>query len=276
MNNTASWADELDESQIPEAQVIENQDGTKTVIEYRIVDGKKVKLTRRIKEKIVQEHVNRAVAERKKWAKFGAEKGTAPGPNIASTTLAEQVSLRLSQFAAQKQQKEEEVKEEAVGPAKNTRILCRVCRGDHFTAKCPYKDTLVPMEGIINQEANAAAVPAASESKDANAYVPPHMRGKTGGTLLGESREKRDEFPTIRITNLSEDVREQDIRDLCKPFGYVHRAFVAIDRVTGDCKGYAFVSFIEYSAAEKAIDKLSGFGYDSLILKAEWANSSGR
>jgi len=25
------------------------------------------------------------------------------------------------------------------------KVLCRICQGDHFTAKCPYKDTLEPL-----------------------------------------------------------------------------------------------------------------------------------
>ncbi|KAJ1825500.1 translation initiation factor eIF3 subunit g, partial [Coemansia sp. RSA 2703] len=47
INNTTNWADdddELDEQGLPETQVIANDDGTKTIIEYRMNDdGKKVK-----------------------------------------------------------------------------------------------------------------------------------------------------------------------------------------------------------------------------------------
>ena len=28
------------------------------------------------------------------------------------------------------------------------KILCRVCKGDHFTLKCPYKDTLKPLQDL--------------------------------------------------------------------------------------------------------------------------------
>ena len=40
--------------------------------------------------------VEHAVAERQKWAKFGAEKGNKPGPDRATTTVGETVSLKLS------------------------------------------------------------------------------------------------------------------------------------------------------------------------------------
>ncbi|KAJ2388427.1 translation initiation factor eIF3 subunit g [Coemansia sp. RSA 2559] len=285
----SSWADDVDEPQQVslEPQVINNEDGTKTVIEYRTNgDGKKVRLTRRIREKVVQEHVNRAVAERKKWAKFGDEEKSGPGPNISSTTLAEQVTLKLSQYAAQQKQNEEEEEQQQKQnmPAKPTRILCRTCRGDHFTAKCPYKDTLVSVEGIMEGatagDADGGAGAASGADKAAgegtSSYVPPHMRAGASKSAGIDFRDKRDDRPTIRITNLSEDVREADVKELCMPFGQTTHTFVPLHRDSGKCKGYAFVSFYEHSSAERAIAKLSGFGYDNLILKAEWANSSSR
>lgn len=36
-------------------------------------------------------------------------------------------------------------------------------------------------------------------------------------------RERRDEFPTVRITNLSEDTSEQDVKDLVSRFGHTAR-----------------------------------------------------
>ena len=30
----------------------------------------------------------------------------------------------------------------------NKKVACRICKGDHFTAKCPYRDTLAPMDEI--------------------------------------------------------------------------------------------------------------------------------
>ena len=36
-------------------------------------------------------------------------------------------------------------------------------------------------------------------------------------------------------------------------------------------QGFAFVHYYDKSDAQKAIDKLNGFGYDHLILKVEWA-----
>jgi translation initiation factor 3 subunit G len=27
------------------------------------------------------------------------------------------------------------------------KVMCRLCKGDHFTAKCPYKDSLAGLDG---------------------------------------------------------------------------------------------------------------------------------
>ncbi|KAJ1956388.1 translation initiation factor eIF3 subunit g [Dipsacomyces acuminosporus] len=289
-----SWADEIDEQVLPAPEVISDVDGVKTLVEYRFNDeGKKVKVTRRIRTKVVKEHVNRAVADRKKWAKFGAEQGAAPGPNIKSTTVGEIVYLKLSQYAAQqaKQQQEEAAEDKGI-TVKSSRILCRICRGEHFTAKCPYKDTLVPIEEITGAAtatagadkdaaaaaAGASAGAAAGATGGKSAYVPPHLRAgakaaASGGDAGSSSRDRRDENPTIRISNLSEDTQEADLNQLCRPFGPLARVYMARDRDSGYCKGYAFVSYYDHESAERAIAKLNGYGFDNLILNAEWANN---
>jgi len=55
-----------------------------------------IQVTRRIKRTLQKSVVGHAVAERQKWAKFGKEKGNKPGPDRATTTVGEAVSLKLS------------------------------------------------------------------------------------------------------------------------------------------------------------------------------------
>jgi len=81
----------------------------------------------------------------------------------------------------------------------------------------------------------------------------------------------RDDLPTLRVTNISEDVQEQDLRDLFGVFGRVARVYVGRDRETGIGKGFAFVSFEDRSTAQKAMEKLNGRGYDNLILSVQWS-----
>lgn len=69
--------------------------GVTTIVEYRLNDqGKKVKVTRRIKRTLVKKQVNHVVAERMHWPKFGLEKGAPAGPS-STTTVGESVLLKI-------------------------------------------------------------------------------------------------------------------------------------------------------------------------------------
>ena len=81
----------------------------------------------------------------------------------------------------------------------------------------------------------------------------------------------RDDLPTLRITSLSVDAQDDDLRALFAPFGHVVRANVVRDRETRESKGFGFVSFDSKADAEKALSKMNGFGYDSLILSVSWS-----
>lgn len=67
---------------------------------------------------------------------------------------------------------------------------------------------------------------------------------------------------------------EQELRDLFERFGRVTRVFLAKDRETGLAKGFAFVSFVDRSDAEKACSKMDGFGFKHLILRVEFAKKA--
>ncbi len=45
-----------------------------------------------------------------------------------------------------------------------------------------------------------------------------------------------DDQCTVRVTNLSEDAQEGDIRDLFSHFGYIKRIFLAKDKITQHSK----------------------------------------
>merc|ERR1711924_160394 len=94
-------------------------------------------------------------------------------------------------------------------------------------------------------------------------YVPPSLRGK------GEVGP--DQEASLRITNLSEDVKEGDLQDLFGQFGRLQRVYLAKDMNTHLSKGFAFVTYYEKRDAQKAIDKLNGHGYDNLIIQVQWA-----
>lgn len=63
------------------------------VSEVSIVD---IQITRKIKRTLQKSVVEHTVAERKKWAKFGKERGNKEGPDRATTTVGENVVLKLT------------------------------------------------------------------------------------------------------------------------------------------------------------------------------------
>ncbi|KAG2199057.1 hypothetical protein INT46_007253 [Mucor plumbeus] len=280
----ASWADEYeDEEDSFQPQMYTDEDGNKVIIEFREnEDGKRVKVTRKLRAKLVTEHVNKAVAQRKKWAKFGEEKGKKAGPDLSTTTIGENIPLKLGSNTGKNVDTvaEEEAKDKIQSQLKTKNIACRICKGEHFTSKCPYKDTMQPLDEIASTieavKLDGADTAATTESGSGpNKYTPPHLRNKAQGA--GESMrgdQKRDDSATLRVTNLSEDVTDNDIYDLFNRFGSISRVYLARDRDTNLCKGFAFVSFNDREHAERAQQAINGYGYDNLILRVEFARST--
>jgi translation initiation factor 3 subunit G len=199
--------------------------------------------------------VHPSVLERRKWKKYGDSYGLEAGPDANSTSYGENVFMQWIQNS-----KEEVVETQKVSVS----ILCRICKGNHFSSKCPYKDTYAPLDSL------ESAIENAKESKSASTggkYVPPSMRSRGPG----ETMPAREQLPTIRITNLSEEATEMDVRSLVSRFGHPPRVFVARDRDLNICKGFAFVSYPTREMAQKALNALNGYGYDNLILKVEWS-----
>jgi translation initiation factor 3 subunit G len=176
------------------------------------------------------------IEARRNLPKFGVFENT--------TKIADEVLLHLNMVLLEEEEK----------PTVTQSIQCRKCNGQHWTSACPFKDTV--------KEPEAAA--------KTGKYVPLHIR-------RGETN-RRDDANTIRISNLSQDATENDVRNLVSRFGELTRVvfvliqFCARDRDLNICKGFAFVSFVSRVAAQNAIDKLNGYGYDSLILSVEFSN----
>lgn len=294
-NNPAvsSWADEVEEVEEKVAPRIvlpppvEKSDGnTKTITEYTLNDdGKKVKVISHYR--IEKHQVAHSIAVRKTWRKYGLSKNDKPGPNPATTITAEDVFMQfLSNKEEDKDKESDDIKKKLLDAQKG-QVKCRLCKEDHWTKQCPYKDKLQPLVGI-NEDgeegaggAGAAGGPpgagGAPGGSGPSKYVPPSMRND-GKERKGESMMSargRDETATVRVTNLSENTREQDLQDLFRPFGDISRIFLAKDKNTGQSKGFAFINFRRREDGAKSIQVLNGYGYDHLILSVEWAKPSG-
>lgn len=218
------WAEDVSDNEasdptaIPAPVTTVNKDGTKTTVSYKIDDsGRRVKVTRKTRTTVHREKVNPEVAERRTWAKFGLEKGKSKGPQPDTTSVGENIVFRPSrdwksvQAAEAKEgggkAEEKSLKEQL----RDKKVKCRICQGEHFTARCPYKDTMAPVGG----DNEPAADPMAEDGEQApkqgglgtgqGGYVPPHMRkgaAASAGERMGGKFE-RDDLATLRVTNVS-------------------------------------------------------------------------
>lgn len=289
-----NWADDVDDDVTPDAPKIEERDegnGIKVITEYRVnPEGKKVKITRRIRRTLVTTKVNAVEAERKQWTKFGQEKGRASGPHSSTTSVGESILLKMSAGNSQQQDNDKDDVSAMREQLAKAKITCRLCKGDHLTYKCPYRDTLEAIPGAASTpEADGSLTPAATDptnpavaasSGATGKYVPVHLRGGARGSGErmggpGGGGMNRDEMPTLRVTNLSEDADEEDLRAIFSRYGPVARVYIGRDRETGECKGYAFVSFMDRDQADTARQKVDGRGYSNLILSVNWSQPRG-
>ncbi|ORY62953.1 eukaryotic translation initiation factor 3 subunit G-domain-containing protein [Pseudomassariella vexata] len=289
-NKQRDWADDddLDETtttELPPPQTMQNKDGTKTTVTWRYNDqGQKVKTTRRIRLVTHREVVDPRVAERKTWAKFGLSEKDGAGPQMDTTSVGENIIFRLS-TNWRKDTKEEGKDAGATAmkeKLKDKTVKCRICNGEHFTARCPYKDTMAPVgaEGAAGDPAagmgdEPAAAGGAGAGKKGS-YVPPALRGSGAGAgeKMGGKYGERDDLATLRVTNVSEMAEESELRDMFERFGRVTRVFLAKDRETGMAKGFAFISFADRGDAVKACSKMDGYGFKHLILRVEFAKKA--
>ncbi|XP_045200992.2 eukaryotic translation initiation factor 3 subunit G-like [Mercenaria mercenaria] len=283
-----SWAEQVeageDGSLPPATEDFDEQNSIKTITEYKYNDdGKMVKVVKTYK--VEKRKAAKTIARRKNWRKFGAAENDPPGPNPANTIV--QVEEINMQIILNKENKNQEPEEDPLAKLKTQKLVsCRICKGDHWTTKCPYKDTLAPLQETLEGDkkkpdeagtpvaAAAAAAPAAA-NKPGGKYVPPSMRDGAAKGRGETMKSSRDESATIRVTNLSEDTRESDLQELFRPFGPIQRIYLAKDKNTGQSKGFAFINFHRREDAARAIAGVSGFGYDHLILNVEWAKPSG-
>jgi len=216
LSRRQDWAEdgEEDEQTLPQPTVTKNSDGTETHISYRLrEDGKKVKTTRIIKRTIKKETVNPRVAERRQWAKFGASVKDAAGPQSDTTTVGEDIQLnpRVGFKSGVEDTTIDAKEKERQANQKKATVKCRICNGDHFTARCPFKGTMAPegdpgtglppAEDMMAQTTGGGDAGAVTKGS----YVPPALRkGATGaGERMGGGKFERDDLATLRVTNVS-------------------------------------------------------------------------
>jgi len=274
-----NWAD-LEEDDVvdisPKAKTRFETDadskGVKTVIEYVERDGKTFKVTKKVRVREHKRKVNLAVEERKKWEGFGKGNPSATDEdgnpiNQKPVKSPDEVHIEIiqkvgGQPAAAEQDAEDLFFEESLKVAHELFKEKKVWT-DINKAKQEERDAEAEKPAEAKADAAAPGAPAGASGR----YVPPSLRNAKGD---GKG-DNRDQEATLRVFNLSEDVKDGDLQELFGQFGRTQRVFLAKHMDTGQSKGFAFITYYNREDGERAIKKLHGHGYDNLILKVEWA-----
>ena len=112
-----------------------------------------------------------------------------------------------------KEEKKEGEQDTMRDKLKDKKVRCRICEGEHFTARCPFKDTMGPV-GEDGPAGGGGAGGGDEEGVKAegglgaggSSYVPPHLRKGGAGAGAGErmgGKYERDDLATLRVTNVS-------------------------------------------------------------------------
>ncbi|CAH9065214.1 unnamed protein product [Cuscuta europaea] len=275
--NNFKWG-EIDEDDsedldflLPPKQIFgPDENGIKKVIEYKFnEEGNKVKITTTTRvRKLAKARLSKRAIERRSWPKFGDAVREDVGSRLTMVST-EEISIERHRAPGSKAE-ETKAADALSGLNKPGAVLmvCRACgkKGDHWTSKCPYKDLVPQTDSFVEKPLTSDAGPGSTKG----AYVPPIFRQGVERPTGADMRRRNDEN-SVRVTNLSEDTREPDLNELFRPFGAVTRTYVAMDQKTGVSRGFGFVNFVNKEDAQKAINKLNGYGYDNLILRVEWA-----
>ena len=237
----------FDESKIKfneEEIIIDNN--TKYVITYKKNDdGLIAKHTKIYRLEKQTNYVNKNVNERLGWTKFGVSKGLPPGPDSSSTNVvADEVFF---EFTNNKLSDDKEDTSSLFSSTKNA-VKCKYCGGNHWSIKCNNKEINTTN---LKNENNL------QNTNLQNKYVP---KFKKNG-LVSENRNKN----TLKISNITENATEQDIRDLFINYGRITKIYY-------NNKGYAYLTYAELHSCEKSIECVNGHPYDYLILKVEMAD----
>jgi len=250
-----------------------DKDGIKTVIEYVERDGATYRVTRRVKQITTKKWSNVAMRERLSMNKFGkvltnseADERTACVKSVEAVNI--EVAKKVAVDLSQKDDAEEKFFEESLSITESLMKEKKAWtdRNKELTEDIGVGEEKKEEEKKPDTDANAAGK-----------YVPPSLRnagadGKGGGKggKGGKGGDGQVEA-SLRVFNLSDDVKEGDLQDLFGQCGRLQRVFLAKDMTTFQSKGFAFITFYNREDAQRAIDRLNGHGYDNLIMKVEWA-----
>lgn len=273
MAGRVAWGDEDDDDYLPPRQESGvDAKGIKTVVEWAFNEsGQKTKTTTKVRVFSEQQRTSRAAAEREKWSLFGAAAEVADNQNYTLTSQ-EEVMMETPQQSKEADEAPSNVNDSLKEAMERVR-----------------RRNAMRQAGMLGEGESAPADDDApgggglrTGGGEGSRYIPPGARwaaaaaGGAVGAEGGAPPMPLEDHTKIRVTNISEDTTEGDLRELFGNFGRIHRIYLAKDPETMQSRGFAFVSYANEADAERAMEALQGYGYDHLILKLEWAKPSQR
>ncbi|MBS1606068.1 MAG: RNA-binding protein [Bacteroidetes bacterium] len=76
----------------------------------------------------------------------------------------------------------------------------------------------------------------------------------------------------IYVSNLSFNLRDEDLRDLFVAYGEVSSARIIMDKMTNRSRGFGFVEMVDDAAGRKAIAELNGATIGGRPVKVNESN----
>jgi translation initiation factor 3 subunit G len=248
------WVDEDDE----EFETPIDKNGFKQRVKISVNSkGQKVKTTSKIRVREVKTRTPKRVLDRRNLPKFGMAT-----LNDTNVTL---VSPDFVTIEHPDDQLTEDTDDPAMG---NSLVSFILKQKERQLERENEMDPSSTMDSNGDEEVGASS---------SGKYVPPNM-SKAGGAMMMMGKGDRDHENTIRVSNLTKRVTEDDLRELFGHYGRVFR--VSLPRaekkdengnIYKEPRGFAYIAFTTRRDAEIAMENLQGHGYDHLILNLEWA-----
>lgn len=234
-------------SELPEGEVYTIGQKKFVVSYFRDAENNLVKSTKEYDLIKTKTTLPKSVVERRKWNKFGVSKGLPEGPDKASTNIV--YDEVFFEFNNKNKVKDDSVESNSLTNITKKQLKCRHCGGAHWSVKCTNKDL------INNLKKNSIEEKEKLKEKSGK-YIP---KFKREGLDVNKKRSKEN---TIRVSNITTNATNEDIRDLFNSFGRIKSLYY-----TG--KGFAFITFDSLRACEEAVEKVNKHPYDYLILSVE-------
>jgi translation initiation factor 3 subunit G len=188
-----------------------DDDGIRTLTEwFDNESGQRVKRVTTIKRTTKTIAVNKHAAERKQWKPFG----------LAASGGGSVTKFSPDEILVERKRKHQEKAPIEAKTANMEGVLAKLAL--RKAGNLPSEKA--PIERVGAADAKGKYVPPHLSGK----YVPPNLRaGADPSRGSGGFRGDREEGPSLRVSNLSDDTTEGDLEGIFRRFGPLQRIFIA-------------------------------------------------